>query len=86
MVATFDTSPQRLDTFLPGLVGRLSGGGSCSSPVDGAASCDPRAFVARGTGIEAKPLDLLAGDLRKRCLSPRHFDDAARAPPRACRR
>jgi chromosomal replication initiator protein len=68
VVATFDASPQRLDTLLPGLVGRLSGGVVVALVPPSVASRRAileRLVKLRGIEIEEKALDLLAGDVEK---------------------
>lgn len=68
VVATFDTPPQRLETLLPGLVGRLSGGVVVALVPPSTSSRRTileRLVALRGIEIEAKALDLLAGDLEK---------------------
>lgn len=68
VVATFDAPPQRLDDFLPGLVGRLSGGVVVSLVPPSVASRRAileRLVALRGVAIEPKAVELLAGDLEK---------------------
>lgn len=68
VVATFDAPPQRLDEFLPGLVGRLTGGVVVSlvpPSVASRRSILERLVAVRGVTIEPKALELLAGDLEK---------------------
>jgi len=68
VVATFDAPPQRLETLLPGLVGRLSGGVVVALVPPSIASRRAileRLIALRGIAIEPKAVDLLAGDLEK---------------------
>ncbi|MCE9608038.1 MAG: AAA family ATPase [Planctomycetia bacterium] len=68
VVATFDAPPQRLETFLPGLVGRLSGGVVVALVPPSTTSRRAileRIVTLRGMQIEPKALELLAGDLEK---------------------
>lgn len=68
VVATFDAPPQRLDDFLPGLVGRLTGGVVVALVPPSTASRRAileRLVTLRGITIEPKAVELLAGDLEK---------------------